>query len=106
MKTPKHTEPQVTPANAESLAGAGCPASSCSAILDFRLWRKRYRLVVKPSYCGASSQALIPLEGEEWLRGQDLRDGKLWRLPLVLWDILAYEFQIGRWGKPPYPENA
>lgn len=65
---------------------------------DFRLFRYGYSLIIKPTYCGATSTSLTPREGEDWLRGNDLRDGKLYKLPLVLWDIICYEMNWGRWG--------
>jgi len=57
----------------------------------FRLFRYRYQLTIKRTYCGATATALKPRPGENWVRGNDLRDGKLWRLPWVLWDIIRYE---------------
>jgi len=65
--------------------------------INFRLFRYGYHLIIKTTYCGATTTNLKPREGEDWLRGRDLRDGKLWKLPLVLWDIICYEFHIGRW---------
>lgn len=65
--------------------------------LNFRLFRHSYHLIIKTNYCGATATNIKPREGESWLRGSDLRDGKLYKLPLVLWDIICYEFHFGRW---------
>lgn len=65
--------------------------------LKFRLFRYRYRINVSKRYCGAVATCLVPRKGEDWLRGNDLRDGSLCRFSRVLWDVLAYEFSFGRW---------
>jgi hypothetical protein len=66
----------------------------------FRLLRYRYGMTINlvSNYCGAVAQALKPRPGEDWCRGNDLRDGKFWRFPWVLLDILCYEFRLRRWG--------
>jgi hypothetical protein len=51
----------------------------------FKLKNSNYYLTIKPHYCGAEAE------------GRDLKDGKLWRLPMVIWDIICYEFKLGRW---------
>lgn len=65
----------------------------------FRLLRYQYALHIHlaHNYCGAYAMTLHPRPGEDWLRGNDLRDGKFWRLPWVAWDILCYELRRGRW---------
>lgn len=68
--------------------------------ITFRLIKYRYTLTLKLRYCGATSSTLKPRIGEDWIRGNDLRDGRLWRLPWVLADIIAYECNLGRWGNP------
>jgi len=65
--------------------------------IRFRLRRYGYRLVVKFNYCGAYATALRYKPGESWLRGSDLRDGKVWRIPNVLYDIYCFEFNRERW---------
>ncbi len=66
--------------------------------IRFRLRRYRYAIVCKWHYCGGYANCLRPRPGEDWIRGSDLRDGPLWGLPAVLWDVLCYEFNWGRWG--------
>lgn len=66
-------------------------------VIRFRLFWNSYRLTIKRSYCGAVATRCKPRIGEDWLRGNDLRDGKLRRLLFVLLDVLAYEFGFGRW---------
>lgn len=65
--------------------------------IRFNLRRHTYTLTMSNRYCGAIVWNRHPRSGEDWLRGNDLRDGKLWRLPAVLWDIVQYEFRFGRW---------
>lgn len=60
--------------------------------LRIKLFRYTYSLRINRRYCGAVAMANRVQEGETWRRGRDLRDGTLWRLPLVLWDIVRYEF--------------
>jgi hypothetical protein len=64
--------------------------------MKINLFRNNYNLTIKPDYCGVISQCKKPKLGEDWLRGSDLRDGKLHRLPFVLWDIFCCELGIGR----------
>ena len=66
--------------------------------IKFRLFRHGYTLDIRPfsNYCGAYSNALKSLPGEDWIRGNDLLDGSLWKLPSVLIDILSCEFRL-RW---------
>ena len=66
--------------------------------LNFRLFRRRYTIAITRRYCGAQTSALRPLPGEDWLRGRDLRDGRLIALPLVLADVIACEFGLGKHG--------
>jgi len=65
--------------------------------IRFRLFRRGYILDIKPfsNYCGAYSRALKPRPGEDWIRGNDLLDGRMWKLPSVLIDILNCEFRCG-----------
>ena len=65
--------------------------------LKITLLENNYYLILKWNYCGAIAESKTPKAEEDWLRGNDLRDGKLWKLPLVLWDIVCYEFNLGRW---------
>jgi hypothetical protein len=65
---------------------------------EFCLLKNKYALTIRHNYCGAIATRRVPRDGETWLRGNDLRDWRLYRLPLVLWDVLAYEFSFGRWG--------
>lgn len=63
------------------------------------LLRYNYILRVQRKYLGASALAKKPNLGEDWLRGNDLADGKpsletLWD---ILVDIISYEFNLGRW---------
>lgn len=67
--------------------------------IKIKLINYNYYLTIKSNYCGAVYECKAPREGEDWLRGGDLRDGKLWKLPFVLWDILCCDFSIGRWAK-------
>lgn len=64
--------------------------------MKLNLLKNNYYLTLKPNYCGAITECKAPRAGEDWLRGNDLRDGKLYMLPFVLWDILCYELGIGR----------
>lgn len=66
-------------------------------VLKFRLFRYRYSIKVSQRYCGAIATCLAPRTGEDWLRGNDLRDGSLCGFLRVLWDVMAYEFSFGRW---------
>lgn len=59
--------------------------------------RHSYTITVTKTYCGAVTWNRQPRDGEDWLRGNDLRDGPIWKFPLVLWDILRYEIGFGRW---------
>jgi hypothetical protein len=65
--------------------------------IKIQLNKNNYCLTVKPQYCGATATNKKPRKNEDWLRGNDLKDGKLSKLPSVLWDIFCYEFGIGRW---------
>jgi hypothetical protein len=49
------------------------------------------------SYVGAIYWCNEPRPGEDWLRGGDLRDGRAWAFPAVIWDVLCHEFGWGRW---------
>jgi len=68
--------------------------------LKLTLLENNYYLTLKWNYCGVVAENKTPRAGEDWLRGNDLRDGKLWKLPLVLWDIVCYELNLGRWTNP------
>jgi len=59
--------------------------------------KNNYYLTLKSYYCGAVVESKTSRAGEDWLRGNDLIDGKLWALPKTLWDIICYEFYLGRW---------
>ena len=69
--------------------------------IKFRLFRYRYYLTIRRNYCGAGYECLVPREGEDWLRGGDCRDGRLWQLPIVLADIVARDFRLGHWAIRP-----
>lgn len=61
-----------------------------------RLFRNDYRVRIFWGYCGAIMTRKEPEPGETWLRGRDCLDGRLSKLPAVLWDIVSCEFGIGR----------
>ncbi len=68
--------------------------------MDFtlRLYRSRYFITITRRYAGAIAQTAI---GPQKGRGRDLHDGKPWKLatfPKIIWDIICYEFEIGRFG--------
>jgi len=68
--------------------------------IRFSLLKCRYCLTITRRYCGAIATSRRPRPGENWLRGRDLKDGKLRVLPSVLWDIVCYELGMGRWRVP------
>lgn len=61
--------------------------------------KNNYYLTLKSHYCGAIAECKTFRADENWIRGNDLLDGKLWKLPKVLWDIICYEFYLGRWSR-------
>jgi hypothetical protein len=65
-----------------------------------KLFGYTYSITFTRKYCGAISICNKPRAGEDWLRGSDLRDGPLWRAPLVFWDIACHQLHIGRWRRP------
>ena len=69
--------------------------------IKFSLLRYKYSIVMRKGYLGAYTSAKKPRIGEDWLRGNDLKDGKLnlrtWFF--VIKDIFSHEFYLGRWKK-------
>lgn len=59
--------------------------------------KNNYYLTIKSNYCGAIAECKKHRNGENWLRGNDLRDGKIYELPKVILDMICYEFSLGRW---------
>jgi len=56
-----------------------------------------YHVTLKWNYVGAIAVCKMPRDGEDWLRGNDLRDGSLFALPKVVADIFAHANSVGRW---------
>ena len=69
--------------------------------IKFPLIRYKYSVVVRKGYMGAYSSSKKPRIGEDWLRGSDLKDGKLnlKTLFFIIKDIFSHESYLGRWKK-------
>ena len=72
--------------------------------IKFPLIRYKYSIVARKNYLSAYASAKRPRVGEDWLRGSDLKDGKLRFKTLfsIIKDILFYDLHLGRHKKPSF----
>ena len=71
--------------------------------INFPLFRYQYNILLDSdlNYMGASAFTKRPRSGEDWLRGNDLADGRfsIRTFFRIAKDIVTHEFGGGRWAR-------